>query len=926
VKAEELEPVVKAEELEPVVKAEELEPVVRAEELEPVVKAEELEPVAKAEELEPVAKAEAVEPPLDTEDLETATAVEAVEPSVEGKEPDPAAAIDGLESLAKTEPVAILEDPVASVEELESAAKIADFEQVTKAEALEPLAEADTPELISAEPTTVQEVEPVSQLKEASDENFEPAAEVETFVPSENAEFINSAQATQAFQLPAELEQSSSNTSDFAFQQWAGGAPNVVLEPSSEAEPVYPHIDFTSQEDSAVEELPVDLSSPPISHEATAGNTLASTEFSTPAQYLDFTVDESETPQEEASASSLPLVEPVPDSPSIYAQIDFEPDEPATQSSEAMSLASLLAQRPAPDPDAELMYSWIGGESTDPFFVLHLCYFRAVRQVLQRQQIKESALGVHDYRRVLRNMGIAYNVLMDPGIRVDYDLRQLGLREPAWGHGLTIPEDAKLPEAGGKVRIAFHELLILCRIFDSEQMLAIVNASRLLSEDRFWSYLAESGLLSQVELDSIRSGYKLITNGLVSVNQFEQAFHFARAHQQQILEILLQAGWIRIEDLQQFANTPDEEELPEAPKFVETKVLPVQKGTAEFNVAASMPSWMDWGDSAELSDSSAGEGHSPFPHPADPGPSVGEDESQTSNLIDHLDYSKLADAANAQLNVTSSEYEPGDLASYQDAIQYVDQLEAPSIEQAMPEAVAPPVEAKEVANQDLEAEADPTNAVSKAVLSHDSELPASPVQQDYGMSDVWEAGHENAVENASSPEDSVEGIVESTEVDSVVNIQRKDSTTDPLAATNVVDDTVFSAIERPRRNEDELPERDDFASGLLVDQEEGDRSIDIADALAKTLKSNMAASLIGSGVSSSDDEINNNQDKPNNENTPSLVGQKVKMKELEFVIEPIEKSVHDLMNEIDKSIAEIESAAIQEQKADSDKSEDGDGD
>ena len=194
------------------------------------------------------------------------------------------------------------------------------------------------------------------------------------------------------------------------------------------------------------------------------------------------------------------------------------------------------------------------------------------------------------------------------------------------------------------------------------------------------------------------------------------------------------------------------------------------------------------------------------------------------------------------------------------------------------------------------------------------------------MSDVWEPGHENAVENASSPEDPVEGIVESTEVDSVVNIQREDSTTDPLAATNVVDDTVFSAIERPRRNEDELPERDDFASGLLVDQEEGDRSIDIADALAKTLKSNMAASLIGSGVSSSDDEINNNQDKPNNENTPSLVGQKVKMKELEFVIEPIEKSVHDLMNEIDKSIAEIESAAIQEQKADSDKSEDGDGD
>ena len=663
-------------------------------------------------------------------------------------------------------------------------------------------------------------------------------------------------QSTVANDTPRTIEAASdasetSGSNDAEFQQWAGIAPDVV--PEVTPPPVYPNVDFSdanSEDVSSDGELQagdVDLSAAAAvsvesveSSEPTVPIDVNSPEYSTPAQYLDFSVDETEateTTQVGEAAETTPVAEISEEVPiersadsaaSIYAQIDFEPDMPAeAPSSDTMSLASLLAQRPIPDPDSDFIYNWIGGESTDPFFVLHLCYFRSVRQILQRQQIKESALGVHDYKRVLRNMGIAYNILMDPGIRVDYDLRQLGLREPSWGHGLAIPEDAKLPEAGGKVRIALHELLILCRIFDSNQMLAIVNASRMLSEDRFWGYLAESGLLTQVELDSIRSGYKLITNGLVSVTQFEQAFHFARAHQQQILEILLQAGWIRIEDLQQFANAPDEEELPEAPKFVETKILPIQKATAEINVAASMPSWMDWGDSAEPAPEQIS-----FPNAADPSlpaassaPANNNGEQLAAGFQNNLDYSKLATAANAQLGAEASEYEPPELVDFQTAIDYANQQES-------------------------------AGAPDSSSGSHEAELSSMD---------------ETSIADRS-------GSVDLDKADPA-------STDDPTLESETNSDVVAA------------PEAEKESSGEMAE------TFDVADALAKTLKSSMET-----GVMSATSPTTEDADEDNGENEPSLVGQKLRMKEVEFIIEPLEKSVQELMADIDRSIAEVESA------------------
>lgn len=289
-----------------------------------------------------------------------------------------------------------------------------------------------------------------------------------------------------------------------------------------------------------------------------------------------------------------------PDSSSEgYADIDFGEFDDGSQSEyTATSIASMLAQREPPNPEAEGFYPWISAEPTDPFFLLHVCYLRAVRRILIRQYggDKSKVLNPPEFKRQLRNMGIAFNILSEPNTRLDYDLRQLGLREPEAVSSLKIPADARLPDAGGKVKIAFSELLILCRIFDSEQMLAIVNAARLLSEQQFWGYLADSNLLTEVELDSIKSGFQLVCNGLISIVQFEQAYVYVRANQQQLIEICLAAGWLRLDELQEFADQA--QELPEAPKFFEAKVSSEQEKPTAAAAASSgsMPTYMDWGD------------------------------------------------------------------------------------------------------------------------------------------------------------------------------------------------------------------------------------------------------------------------------------------------------------------------------------------
>lgn len=309
-------------------------------------------------------------------------------------------------------------------------------------------------------------------------------------------------------------------------------------------------------------------------------------------------VDGENTGTETGEESDLESIEEFI-SPEIYSSIDFAEAQESITATAADSIPALIAQRPPPDPDSQNYYRWIGAEATDPFFLLHICYLHSARGILMRHfnGSGDQTLSAQDFKKQLKNMGIAFNILFDPRTRLDYDLRSIGLRQPEQGSKLNIPEDARLPESGGKARISLSELIIVSRIFNTEQMLAVANAGRLLSEKQFWDYLSESQLLSTVELDSIKTGFHLICNGLISIAQFEQAFQYVRLHQQQLLEILLAAGWLRVEELHDYAEERGPETF-EAPKFVEAQI---QKDAVEAaqQTSSALPDWMAWGDGEE---------------------------------------------------------------------------------------------------------------------------------------------------------------------------------------------------------------------------------------------------------------------------------------------------------------------------------------
>ncbi len=456
---------------------------------------------------------------------------------------DPAATLRGM---APVNPVQPQSDPAATMRNLPAVSRFGSTEQ-SPAESAGAVPPADYNSPGESNPrATLRDLRPISQR----------LAEAKAAEPS--------AHSTQENGVAGGAEKFSHSASE--------------LNADIAASELYPHIDLSQQ---AAEvnpsELAADIEASQIHDMNTEAEYAAEAPPAAP-DYLDF------GPAGET-----------------YADIDFgDFDDVAHSDYAPASIASMLAQREAPNPEAEGFYPWISAESTDPFFLLHVCYLRAVRRLLMRQYggDKSKVLNPPDFKRQLRNMGIAFNILSEPNTRLDFDLRQLGLREPDTFSGLKIPADARLPESGGKVKIAFSELLILCRIFDSEQMLAIVNAARLLSEQQFWTYLADSNLLTEVELDSIKSGFQLVCNGLVSIVQFEQAFVYVRANQQQLIEICLAAGWLRLDELQEFAEQG--QETPEAPKFIEAKISNEHEKPAVTAAAAppanAVPSYMDWGD------------------------------------------------------------------------------------------------------------------------------------------------------------------------------------------------------------------------------------------------------------------------------------------------------------------------------------------
>lgn len=283
--------------------------------------------------------------------------------------------------------------------------------------------------------------------------------------------------------------------------------------------------------------------------------------------------------------------------PSVYAWLDLGEDPPAP-----VFTCTALAERPLPDPEGATYYEQIAAEQNDTFYLVQLCYMRAVRQLLRRNYAgnKLQAANIHDFRRQLRNMGIAYHVLNDPLSRTDYDLRLAGIRTPLSGLGLYVPEEARAPASGGRVRLSFEELLALSGLSSGPE-LPVERPS----EEDFFAGLAF--LLTSVQLESLRIGYELVGKGLISILQFQKAFLAVKNSEQKLVDILVASGWLDEHILNQLREAASELEFA-APKIVEvavnTQSAPVP--LPQLNVSSAVPSWasnMDWEDDSASSES-----------------------------------------------------------------------------------------------------------------------------------------------------------------------------------------------------------------------------------------------------------------------------------------------------------------------------------
>lgn len=293
------------------------------------------------------------------------------------------------------------------------------------------------------------------------------------------------------------------------------------------------------------------------------------------------------------------------------SQMSFEPVDGAVTLDACLSepyaalSSQLIKGRPLPAPGSNNYYERLAASPTDTSFLLRVCYMRAVRLLLRQQYLlgKSQSINIHDFRRQLRDIGIAYHLLNDPASRADYDLRLLGLRNPKSGQGLVVPECAKVPDDGGKVCLSWEELLTLSRAFTSSEAVIAPDQYSDLDEDDFYAYLQGSELLSGIDFDSLALGYKLICHGLVTVVQFEQAFQALSKQEIGLLAVLSERAWLDEEAYNELFFAHSEENNRETFKIVEvavadTPVLP------QLNQSSALPSWaseMDWEENPEPS-------------------------------------------------------------------------------------------------------------------------------------------------------------------------------------------------------------------------------------------------------------------------------------------------------------------------------------
>lgn len=285
---------------------------------------------------------------------------------------------------------------------------------------------------------------------------------------------------------------------------------------------------------------------------------------------------------------------------STAAQAGFE-NGPASQSSHAgqQNVPDASGRAKAPifsfldfeqkkiDDGKPSFYTMLGVPESVDAKTVHCLFLRKVRVIVRRWAM-ENPVGAarREMQSGLQKLWVAHDVLMDPVTRADYDLRRNGFRQG---------DDTSQQPKAIREQVRIGELLRCAELLEVTELEIAADMHKAMPEIMFGTFLVKQGFIEDRDLDCVLLGQKLIKNGVIAVQQFQEVMHF-RANstsepKPDLGDLLLEAGLITEEQLEQAYREQVEETIPRVP--VVSPELNVQSRAGRDSAAMTVAAMTD---------------------------------------------------------------------------------------------------------------------------------------------------------------------------------------------------------------------------------------------------------------------------------------------------------------------------------------------
>lgn len=171
--------------------------------------------------------------------------------------------------------------------------------------------------------------------------------------------------------------------------------------------------------------------------------------------------------------------------------------------------------------------------STASFEELHKMFLRKILKL--NKKLENKTLEIWQFQEFVAALSLAHDVLKNPNARLQYDLI------------ILETEGASSAERTAKQKLMpLKEMIKFSTLIDQKELNeAVEKNSGTDNEREIGYYLVEKGLLSSEELDSILFAQKLVSNGKLTVAQFELAMQEMRENSIPLLDTLVASEWIQ---------------------------------------------------------------------------------------------------------------------------------------------------------------------------------------------------------------------------------------------------------------------------------------------------------------------------------------------------------------------------------------------